>query len=217
MVAISRDNLPVWFPDWSGAAVAIVASGPSTKKANPAQLKGRLPVIAIKENVELCPWANMVYGCDSAWWKNQVGLPKYEGIKVSYVASGLTAAYPDIKTIDIRKDADRLLFDKPGLVGSGGNSGFQALNLAIQCGAVRVLLVGFDMQDRSGVHWYGRNNGPGRNNPTEDNFRRWRAAFATSAPELVERGIEVINASPISALTCFKRQTIEQTLAEWRL
>lgn len=205
-----------WYPKWTGAAVAIIASGTSAKKAPISLLKGRLPVVAIKENVELCPWADMVYGCDAPWWKNQIGLPKYKGIKVSYAAT-LTQSYPDIRMIDVRKDQDRFLFDKPGVIGSGGNSGFQALNIVLQCGANRVLLIGFDMHDRSGLHWYGRNNGLGRNNPSEDNFRRWRTAFIAASPELVKRGIEVINASPISDLKCFRRQSVEETLAEWKL
>lgn len=205
-----------WWKDWRGRAVAIVASGPSTKKAGAGLLRGRLPVIAIKENVELCPWADVVYGCDAAWWKNQIGLPKFGGLKISYAAT-LSRAYPDIRLIDVRKDADRLLFDAPGTLGSGGNSGFQAVNLALQFGATRLLLIGFDMTDRSGVHWYGRNRGQGRNNPGQDNFRRWIATFMAAAPELKRCRVDVVNASPNSALTCFRKQTVERTLVEWGL
>jgi hypothetical protein len=53
-----------------------------------------------------------------------------------------------------------------GVVGGGGNSGFQAVNLAAQFGASRIILIGFDMTDRGGKHWYGRNHWPMSNNPT---------------------------------------------------
>lgn len=199
-----------------GKAVAIIASGPTAKKAGIELLKGRLPVIAIKENVELCPWADVVYGCDGPWWENQQGLPKFAGLKVAY-ASSLRVRYPDIRLIDIHKAEDRILVDAPGVLGSGGNSGFQAINLAVQFGATRLLLIGFDLNDRSGVHWYGRNRGNGRNNPTQENFRRWIAAFAASLSDFSRLGIDVVNASTNSAMTGFKKQTVERTLAEWNL
>ena len=47
-------------------------------------------------------------------------------------------------------------------IGGGGNSGFQALNLALQWGARKIILVGFDLTDENGLHWYGRNSVEGR-------------------------------------------------------
>jgi len=209
---------PDWFLDWSGLACAVIASGPSAKKANIGALRGKMPTIAIKENIELCPWADVVYGCDAAWWKNSQGLPEYKGLKVAFDRR-LQGQFPDIKfvEIDAEKKVDRILVERPGLIGSGGNSGFQAVNLAVQFGASRILLVGFDLHDRGGVHWYGRASGMGRNNPDENNFRRWRAAFAASVPDFDANGVEVVNATPHSSLTCFKRQSIEATLQEWGL
>lgn len=208
-------NPPPWFLDWTGEACAIVASGPSTKRAKLDQLRG-LRVIAIKENAELCPWADVVYGCDAAWWRNCQGLPKYDGLKVT--ATGrLTSSYPDINVVKIPDPSgDRLLMAPPGTLGSGGNSGFQALNLAVQFGARRILLIGFDMTDYYGVHWYGRAQGNGRSNPAEWNFRRWRAAFAVAATQLTQAGVEVLNASELTALTCFPKTTIEEALLRWR-
>lgn len=205
-----------WWQDWRGQAAAIVASGPSTKKAGIELLRGRLRVIAIKENVDLCPWADVVYGCDAAWWKNKRGLTDYSGLKVAF-DTALRGCFRDINLIDVRGKVDRILLDEPGVVGGGGNSGFQAVNLAAQFGASRILLVGFDLHDRSGLHWYGRNVGQGRNNPNEDNFRRWRLAFEASADDFVKAGMDVVNASPISALKCFRRRGVAETLAEWGL
>lgn len=203
-----------WWRDWKNEAIAIVASGPSTKASGVDQLRGRVRVIAIKENVDLCPWADVVYGCDAPWWKSRHGVPDYKGIKVAF-DTRLSGRFPDINLIRIEKEVDRILVDEPGVVGSGGNSGFQALNLGLQFGATKILLVGFDMNDRNLGHWYGRNRGMGRSNPTEDNFRRWRAAFERAAPDLKGMGVDVVNASPVSALTCFRCQTIEKTLTEW--
>lgn len=93
----------------------------------------------------------------------------------------------------------------------GGNSGFQALNLAVQFGAKKVILVGFDMRIDRGVHWHGRH--PGHlNNPREANFVKWREAFNESAPTLADMGVTVINASPVSALTAFPILSFEEAL-----
>jgi hypothetical protein len=205
--------------DWSGRAVAIIASGPSAKKAGVGLLRDKMPMIAIKENVELAPWADVVYGCDAAWWRNKLGLKDYKGLKVSWKGdnSHPPADYPDIRRIDITLKSDELIFEPTGVLGSGGNSGFQALNLAVQFGAKKILLIGFDMHDRSGVHWYGRNQGNGRNNPSQENFARWRKAFEVAAPKLKTRGVEIVNASDNSDLKCFERCKVEDVVASWGL
>lgn len=110
---------------------------------------------------------------------------------------------------------DRLLLDKVGVIGSGGNSGFQALNLALQFGGRKIVGLGFDMSSRSGAHWYGRNNWPYANNPSDDNFKRWIAAFDNAASQMREIGAEFVNASRASALTMFRKATVSEILEEW--
>jgi hypothetical protein len=130
------------------------------------------------------------------------------------------SGFPEIRRIDIlenpkpnvEKYASHMVLEPVGTVGGGGNSGFQALNLAVQFGARKVVLVGFDMTDRGGVHWYGRNRWSGANNPDQSNFRRWIAAFEKAAPVLAGIGVEVINASRDSALNCFPKMSLEEAL-----
>jgi len=205
----------IW-PDWSGKAVAIVASGFTTKKSEVEILKGRLPVLAIKRNVELAPWADVVYGCDAAWWESVQGLPHFSGLKLCW-ADRVCDRYPDIHKVRIAPKDDRFLMGEIGTVGAGGNSGYQALNLSVQFGAKRILLVGFDVNDRGGTHWYGRNNWNMANNPTRDNFRRWCASFTSAAPIIEDFGVEVINASIFSDLKCFKQLSVDQALTRWGL
>lgn len=161
----------------------------------------------------------MVYGCDPAWWKFRLGLPRYEGLKVTWAGSRL-ADYPDIRTVNIPKDpkggfAGEMLFDEIGTVGAGGNSGFQAINLVAQLGAARILLIGFDMTDRGGVHWYGRNNWSQANNPDETAFRRWIGALLRAVPVLEARGVEVIDCSLQGALKCFPKVALEAVDLGW--
>ena len=126
------------WPNWKGEPCAIIASGPSAKKANIGLLKGRMRVIAIKRNIELAPFADAVYGCDAPWWRSVQGLPKFSGLKMAY--DGTVCTEFGLRKVDIPKPAEcALLFEKVGTVGAGANSGFQALNLAIQFGADRRL------------------------------------------------------------------------------
>lgn len=217
---------PAWFPDWSEKAVAIIASGPSAKKEDLEQLRGRAAVLAIKQNVELVPWSDVVYGCDEAWWRHKKGLVDFKGIKVSWAPRAI-GRYPDLHKVEIETSQDRIypvekrsyrmVFDKPGTLGNGGNSGYQALNLAVQFGAKKILLIGFDMHDRSGVHWYGRNHWERAGNPSRDCFDRWLKALDVAARDLEYIGVQVINTSPISALTCFPRGTVKCALAGWNV
>lgn len=204
------------WPDWTGRAVAIVASGPSARAAGVDRLKGLMPVLAIKRSWELAPFAEAVYCCDGAWWRSVNGLPEFGGLKLSYEPAACDA-YRLKRVFIPQKLSNALAFEEVGVVGAGGNSGFQALNLAAQWGATRILGVGFDCHDRGGPHWYGRNTAMNMTNPDEDNFRRWRLAFDGAAKDLNERGIEFVNASPTSTLKAFRRLTIEETLCEWGL
>lgn len=178
-------------------------------------MRGRAKVIAIKESVDLCPWADAVYGCDAAWWRFRRGLPEFSGFKITWSGNHLDE-YPDLARVKIapgRKDkfGDGLI-RTPGTVGGGGNSGFQALNLAVQFGAARIILIGFDMVE-GGKHWYGRNHWPMSNNPDKTNFKRWIGALEGAAPMLKAWGVTVLNASPSSALKSYPVVTIEQALA----
>ena len=47
---------------------------------------------------------------------------------------------------------DRLQTD--GTVGWGGNSGFQALNMVVNFGCKRIILVGFSLIGKAGLHWH---------------------------------------------------------------
>ena len=209
---------PAWFPDWSGHIAAIVASGPSAKKANLEVLsqKALVRVLAIKESHRLCR-PDVIYGCDRAWWHANRGMPDFRGLRVAYDPL-LREQYPNIRLIGISLHEDRFIMDRPGIVGSGGNSGFQAINLAIQFGARQIVLIGFDMHDKSGPHWYGRNEWDGANNPGENNFHRWRAGFAKAAAEISNIGIDVANATRYSELKAFRFvPSVEVALQEWKV
>lgn len=202
---------PVW-PNWSGETAIIIASGPSLKKQDVELVRGRGKVIAIKKCVDLAPWADVVYGCDGPWWRSVQGLMKFKGLKLAYEPTVCGSEY-GIQRVEIPdKTCDRFLLDEVGKVGSGRNSGFQALNLAAQFGAKRIILLGLDIGGETAAHWYGRNNWNMANNPDQWSYDKWQKAFTVAAPDLKARGIDVINASRSTALKCFRQLPLASAL-----
>lgn len=92
----------------------------------------------------------------------------------------------------------------------GGNSGYQAINLAYLWGARRVVLLGYDMQKTDGKsHWFGDHpKGLNGNSP----YPTWIQKFDRLAADLKSEGVEVINATRETALRCFQRANLEDIL-----
>jgi hypothetical protein len=205
-----------WWRDWRGECVAILGAGPSAKRADIGALQNRIHVIAVNESYRLAPWADAVYSCDLAWWKLHNGLADFAGLKLSHDAIACRT-YPGLHRIWIENVAgDELLLDRPTYVGAGGNSGFQAMNLAIQFGATGIALVGIDCNLEHGEHWHGRHPYH-MNNPAPSNVKRWHKAFDGVAASLRKMEIDVVNCSPISALSNYPKMTVPEALARWQL
>lgn len=187
-------------PDWSGLTAVVVASGPSAKEAPLHRLRGVARFLAVNESWRLCPWADALYACDGAWWRRNGGVPEFAGLKFTYEVAA--ARQFGLERVAIDRSNHAILAGGDA-VGDGGNSGFQALNLAINWGAKRILLVGFDMSLAAGEHWHGR-HAAGLNNPRQHNIKRWLSAD-WSAPE----GVEVVNCNPESALGAYPKMSFE--------
>jgi len=120
--------------------------------------------------------------------------------------------FPFLRLFSIDRGADLARFDSFGELGDGGNSGFQAVNVAAQFGGTRIALVGFDMSLERGFHFHGRHKGP-LNNPREAHLGRWRRAFAQAAPVYEAAGVEIVNTSEHSRLDAFPKMTLEAFLS----
>lgn len=152
----------------------------------------------------------MLYACDVSWWVTRQGCPGFLGLKVSQ-DPGATKRFPEIRLVVCARTGEDLILDRIGHVGWGGNSGFHAINIAAQVGAARIILVGFDMRVDHGLHWHGKHV-TGLNNPSRPNVERWRRTIDRAAPVLADAGIEVVNASPISALLNYPKMALSEAL-----
>lgn len=134
------------------------------------------------------------------------GCSSFSGLKLS--ADRQVCQRPwGIRHVEVNRRSDCLELFKIGTVGWAGNSGFQALNVAVQFMCRRIILVGFDMTLAAGVHWHGAHP-KGMNNPSDGNVRRWRDCLDAAADQLDAAGIDVINASATSALQRYPKMTL---------
>lgn len=75
---------------------------------------------------------------------------------------------------------------------------------AVELGAARVLLLGFDMR---GAHYFGPHRAPLKNTDAA-RFEKFKRQFAAYRPP----GVEIINCTPGSALSCYPLGQLEDYL-----
>ena len=203
---------PYHRPAWSTRPAIVIASGPSLSDeqlqlVEQAHLEERVHVIAVNNTIERAPWADVSYFGDYTAIKHY--LPKLKP---------LTCA--EWVTID-RAAAERwrLTHVKPaspnGLslqrVHVNGNSGFQAINLAVVFGATKVLLLGFDMRDAKDGrgHWFGDHPG---HLVQKRLYGEWLHKAETIVRDAKQLGVELVNCTPGSALTLMRMADLEKEL-----
>jgi hypothetical protein len=208
--------LPDWTieREWDGETAAILASGPSMTREQ-AEAVRHLKTIAVNNQgidtmsdrklvPAFAPWADILYAADAKWWKFNRSALEFAGRKVTI----RTSQYDEVYAL---KQSPELVYDpRPTHIVSGGNSSYQAVQIAAKLGAKRILLLGVDMTvHRNRLHWFG-------NHPHELHtvplFKSWIKAFGRMAPVLERMGVEVVNCSPITALECFRRAPLESAL-----
>jgi hypothetical protein len=187
---------------WAGATVAVMASGPSmTQEAADRVRAAGMPTIVVNNTMRLAPWADVLYAADATWWQNTPGSFEFAGLKVSCEPVAGARRLLNAGTVGYTDD--------PMAVYTYGNSGAQAIQIAAKTGAATILLLGFDM---NGGHWHPEHRAPLRSTSLEL-YAVWRERFPTLAQALRERGVDVINCSPASALECWPRVPLENALA----
>lgn len=99
------------------------------------------------------------------------------------------------------------LTDEPGRL-NGTNSGVCAINLAFQMRPRRVILFGFDMtrSPKGQAYWFPPYEWARPEGATSaGKYRAWASEFATIARQFEAEGIEVLNASLVSAISAFPK------------
>jgi len=196
--------------------VVVMASGPSMTREQAEHVRGKARAIAVNNQgiPTLCdgrlepafaPWADVLYAADYEWWKaySKYAL-QFAGLKVSIRRT----FFKEVKVI--KQSTERVFDPRPDHLATGGNSGYQAVHLAAHFGARRIVLLGFDMRMvGKRKHWFGDHIRPLHSG---GNYGVWIRNFTSLAAVLKARGVDVVNCTPGSALTCFRSAALEEVL-----
>lgn len=190
-----------------GGTVVCLGGGPSLTPEDVDACRGKVTAIAVNDAWRLAPWADALIASDAAWWHVHKGVPTFAGLKFS--VSPEAAKWPGVQILR-NTGHEGLELDPTGLR-TGRNTGAAAINLAVHFGATRVLLLGYDMEAKNEArsHWFGAHPLPLRGGSPYPLFRQMCQAMV--AP-LKAAGVEVVNCSRNTALTCFPRRPLAEVL-----
>lgn len=188
--------------------IVVLATGPSLTAEDVDWCRG-WPCIAVNDAWKLAPWADALYACDFRWWEHHV-----DAVAASGFAGQLwTYRWPQRLRPTIRMVAGEHgggLSTKPGFVRFGANGGHQAMHLAFNWGARRIVCLGLDGGPAAGrSHFFGDHPKTLYRAPP---IAEWHAAFDVLAKDLRAKEVEVINCSPLTNLKCWPVRSVREVL-----
>lgn len=168
----------------------VVGSGPSLTQDDVNYVRGKAHVIVCNTAWRLAPWADVLVGCDPAWWDAHPEAQAFAGEKFS----PKQVKYNHVSW-----------WIPPGFR-LGQNTGLYGMHFAKCRGAERIVLLGFDMHAKGGTHFFG-DHPAGLSNPNRYIFENHLQQF-----EAWTSDAEVINCTPQSALKRFVSKELKNTL-----
>jgi hypothetical protein len=200
---------------WPGETAVCIASGPSLNAEDVEYVKGKARTIVINGSYVLAPWADVLYSADANpfrwYWEHgpkgyeRIAMRDFRGLKFS-----LTKRSAQWSGVQVLKQGceDGLSLD-PTRLCLGMNSGYQAINLAVLLGAVRILLLGYDMNvAKDGTEYWHAQHPHKKRSP----YKSFRRLFPGIVAPLKKAGVDVINCSRETALECFPRMSLREAL-----
>lgn len=198
----------IFEPQCNFDEIVCIAPGPSlTEEQCQTVMEAGKFTIAIGNAGRYAPYADILYHCDRKWWEYHRGAPYFYGdAKVSLEAVG--KQYPEIRRV--LQSGRSTGYDNAPYVVTGRNSGYQAINLALHFKPKKIILLGYDMQDKDGKHNIDGDHPPGlkrRFSPEQ-----YMPFYTSLADTLEEECIAVYNCTLNTALTCFEQRELKDVL-----
>lgn len=208
-------------PSMEGETAVCIASGPSLSDEDIEYVRamkaaGKCRVFVCNNNYLKVPEADVHFFCDKTFWIWHCLKDEFQSFKGQKITLSREIGEPDIKVM-ITGVVDGLSFAKDTL-NTGGNSGYMQINLAVLYGCKRIILLGYDMtpkvtigddgKEKIQTHWFG-------SHPQQTPVSWFGAVapnFNTMVPDLERAGVEVINASRVSAIDCFVKKPLRDVL-----
>lgn len=169
--------------------------------------------IGVNNAFMIGPWIDFVFFGDCSWYHiHKKALFEYPGIKVT-CCKNFTSRFNNPKGVKyLNKDNKNVgISSNNTKVGWNKNSGAASISLAAHLGVKQIILLGFDMSlnDKGISHWHGSHRKRPNMPPP---FSRHLAGFPQIQKDAKSRGIEILNASPNSTITVFKKIKLEDII-----
>ena len=180
-------------PLWAGLTVACLASGPSLTVMDVGRVHtAGLATVVTNDTFKIAPFAQAIFAADQGWWQQHIH-------EITIPAQRWTTSR-----------AAAVEFDLNLLGARHANRGAGAIRLAMEQGAARVILLGYDCSLDEGLHWHGAHTRTF--NPDAAALKIWREQFEAVAEIAKERDVEVLNCSRRTALECFECADLDNEL-----
>lgn len=180
---------------WPGEPVVILGTGPSLDREQVEVCVGYANIIAIGSSYAFVPESERphawLHGCDPDFWEEWPDARYWPGIKTTLTPGPYDAHL-------LVGNGEFGLSDDPRYVKTGGQSSYQAVNIAYHAGGRPIILLGCDCKFGSdGRTHHTEQQRPG---PTKQTFTYWLGAWKTIVPPLSAAGVPLINATPDTAI-----------------
>ena len=175
-------------------------------------------VIGVNNAYRIGVWIDAMFFGDGAWYVvHRELLAKFPGLKVTcHIRFLKKKGTEGIKYLAKDKNHKYGISNNPTTVCWNSNSGGAAISMAAHFGVKRIILLGFDMALDGGAvsHWHGSHGplGRGKKKTKPPPFPRHLRGFEMIAKDAKERGIEILNASPNSAIVELPKVSVEDVL-----
>lgn len=201
-------------PKHEGKTAVMFATGPSLTSevielVRPYHESGKVLAIGCNDSYKVINYLDILYACDATWWDYHIEHNDVLDICKAELwtqEEKIVKKYENINHIPgIHSPAFSI---EPNLIHFGSNSGYQQLNLAYLMGVRKFILCGYNMGAGGSTHFFGVHpKGLNRSSP----YNIFIQAYNSIQPEIKEM---VINCTEPTALECFKKQTLKETLEE---
>jgi len=190
---------------WPDSTVYILGGGPGLLKVDLSLIHDEF-CIGVNNSAFLGDWVDVCWFGDMKWWEwHRERLKEFKGIIAT--CNMKLKKWPQLKRLIRGKPQG--MDERPTHVSWNRNSGASAINLAYHLGASRVVLIGFNMQRVDGKkNWHDDHA-----EKPHDPFARHLKPFGHIARDAMRLGLEIINATPGSALKHFPIMSLADLLA----
>lgn len=180
-----------------------IATGSSLTLEDVEFCQGKGKIYAVKEAITYAPFADVLYAADTDWWDDRSRWEWFQGEKWT-VSHEAKRKFPEFNHIDYKVHS--IWSDDKSYLATGGNSGFQAINLADLNDHDYILLLGYDYGYTGDKHFWERHI---KRESRYSNYQDWLKRLEKAAPLIKAK---VINCSRQTAIECFERDTIQNAL-----